>query len=148
PAQLLEDRLVSSVVLRVEDYPAQLFEASAGSSLPEWMSLPDFVRGDPSLELAASEALSKEGAETDADRAKGSVLRHDANLSRAEVPMCYGVLGSIFGGASSFPSNEDIFHQPFDMELRATKILGDHLPIQSRAIRQAHALGLALTHDG
>ncbi|KAL6003713.1 hypothetical protein ACLOJK_004259 [Asimina triloba] len=60
----------------------------------------------------------------------------------AETPMCRGVLRSTLGEASSCPTNDQFFHRPFDTKVRALKILGNLLPIQSRGIRECHALGL------
>ncbi|KAL5985463.1 hypothetical protein ACLOJK_027447 [Asimina triloba] len=94
------------------------------------------------LELETFEAPGREGVEADATKTQGSLPKCDTDLSEVKVPMRHGVMGSTFGEASSCPFGEQLFCRSFDMEARALKILGDLLPVQSRGIKESHALSL------
>ncbi|KAL6000172.1 hypothetical protein ACLOJK_034850 [Asimina triloba] len=98
------------------------------------------------LPIPAEETEESVGA--NAARVPGFASRLEVNSNGVGAPVDLGVLGSIFGEASSCLSNEQIFRWPFDMEARVMKILGDLLPIKSRAIRECHALSLAPTLNG
>ncbi|KAL6003142.1 hypothetical protein ACLOJK_023365 [Asimina triloba] len=83
-----------------------------------------------------------QGVEADTAEAQGSLSERDADPCGVGVPMRHGILRSTFGEASFYPSGERLFCQPFDMKVKSLKILGDFLPVQSRGIRECHALGL------
>ncbi|KAL5984475.1 hypothetical protein ACLOJK_018580, partial [Asimina triloba] len=73
--------------------------------------------------------------------------REPYKASETGAPVHRGVLGATFGETSLCVIDDKLFHRPFDMEVRALKILGDLLLVQSRGIRECHALGLTPSLD-
>ncbi|KAL5987040.1 hypothetical protein ACLOJK_041035 [Asimina triloba] len=97
---------------------------------------------NPTFNLVVPEASKREDTGENASRAKTFMLRREGSSAEGGSLIRCGILASIFGEASSCPSNEEIFRQPFNMEARAMKILEDLLPVESRGIRENYALGL------
>ncbi|KAL5986026.1 hypothetical protein ACLOJK_028016 [Asimina triloba] len=58
-----------------------------------------------------------------------------------------GVLGATLGESSSCRGDDEIFWYPFDIEVRALKILRDFLLAQSRSLKESNALGQAMSLD-
>ncbi|KAL5986630.1 hypothetical protein ACLOJK_014963 [Asimina triloba] len=82
--------------------------------------------------LVSSPVLVGDVDGVDAPGVETFVPRREGSLSGGGAPVRCGVLTSIFGEASSYPSNEEIFRQPFDIEVKAMKILEDVLLVESR----------------
>ncbi|KAL6001483.1 hypothetical protein ACLOJK_007221 [Asimina triloba] len=101
----------------------------------------------PTFEREPSKALSQEDNEVGVTKEQGPVLYRCVDLGDVGAPMRRGVLGFTLGEASSCPTNDQLFHRPFDMEARALKFMDDLLPVQLRRIRECHGLGLAPSLD-
>ncbi|KAL6009537.1 hypothetical protein ACLOJK_022767 [Asimina triloba] len=91
-------------------------------------------------------ARGREGIELRVTEEQGPMSYH-ANPREAGGPVRYGVLGSTLEEASLYPTAGQLFHRPFNMKMRALKIMGVLLPVQSRGIKECHALGLTSPLD-
>ncbi|KAL5996489.1 hypothetical protein ACLOJK_026569 [Asimina triloba] len=85
--------------------------------------------------------VAGEDVEVEASEDRGPVPQCRAEPVEAEAFAHRGVLRATLGEISSRGVDDEIFRRPFDVEARALKILGDLLPIQSRSLRENHALG-------
>ncbi|KAL5978474.1 hypothetical protein ACLOJK_029591 [Asimina triloba] len=84
-----------------------------------------YHRGQGSLDAVTGSHGTLQGVEEEASREEAP-----------PTPVRRKVLGATLGKPSSNRSNEDIFRCPFDMEVRALKILGDLLLLQSRGLQE------------
>ncbi|KAL6001328.1 hypothetical protein ACLOJK_007062 [Asimina triloba] len=126
------------------------FEGQGPTALGE-----ECLAGQKEVDLQDGLALSREEAcrsglidtEVRTIEEQGLLSYCGANPGEAGALVRCGVLRSIFGEVSACPTDDQLFRQPFDMEARALKILGDLLAVQSRAIRECHAPGFAPSLD-
>ncbi|KAL6000744.1 hypothetical protein ACLOJK_006470 [Asimina triloba] len=89
-----------------------------------------------------STEAAQEDAEARTAKDQCPVPRGGADPREAGASVHCGVLGATFGEAFSCIADDNRFRHTFDIEARALKILDNHLSMQSRSLKESHALGL------
>ncbi|KAL6000981.1 hypothetical protein ACLOJK_006708 [Asimina triloba] len=67
---------------------------------------------------------------------------HCIDSREAKIFVRHRVLGVTLGEASSGSVDDQFYRCPFHVKVRALKILGNLLPMQSRSLRESHVVGL------